>query len=88
MFASAIIVIVAVTIMLSNFRISKSREKEWEAELGVARMESTTDPLTGVKNKHAYMPSVFPQSGIALYDSGKHSSLITVFERLTAICMR
>ena len=46
--------IVAVLIMINNFRISRSREQEWEKELGVARRESSTDPLTGVKNKHAF----------------------------------
>ncbi|MBP5606788.1 MAG: amino acid permease [Lachnospiraceae bacterium] len=46
--------IVAVLIMINNFRISRSREQEWEKELGVALRESSTDPLTGVKNKHAF----------------------------------
>ncbi|MBO4905071.1 MAG: amino acid permease, partial [Lachnospiraceae bacterium] len=46
--------ILAVAIMLNNFRISRVREKEWKDALGAAQKESTTDPLTGVKNRHAF----------------------------------
>ena len=46
--------LLAVAIMLNNFRISRNREKEWENLLGAAQKESTTDPLTGVKNRHAF----------------------------------
>ena len=46
--------ILAVAIMLNNFRISKNREREWQDLLGEAQQESNTDPLTGVKNRHAF----------------------------------
>ena len=46
--------LLAVLIMLDNFRISRNREKEWQDELGKARKETNTDPLTGVKNRHAF----------------------------------
>ena len=46
--------LLAVLIMLNNFRISRNREKEWQDALGAARKESNTDPLTGVKNRHAF----------------------------------
>ena len=46
--------ILAVIIMLNNYLLSRNREKEWEDELGLVRRVSVTDPLTGVKNRHAF----------------------------------
>ena len=47
--------IVAVMIMLDNYRFSQKREEEWQQKLVDARREGATDALTGVKNNHAYI---------------------------------
>lgn len=55
---SSFVVIVFFTlssgIIISNFSIMKRREVEHEFELGKAKTAANTDPLTGVKSKHAY----------------------------------
>ena len=52
--ASFVIFIIFAIIILSNFQITRKREKEHIEKLSVAERRATTDPLTGVKNRHAY----------------------------------
>lgn len=40
--------------MVSNYRVMRTREQEKENELSAARIVADTDPLTGVKSRHAY----------------------------------
>ena len=44
----------SLVMMMSNYSIIASRERERERELLTARLAASTDSLTGVKNKHAY----------------------------------
>ena len=46
--------IVAVLIMLDNYRTAQKEEKKWIEELGAAKQVGLTDSLTSVKNKYAY----------------------------------
>ena len=52
---SYLLVMVAVGLMLNNYRTAKEHEKALERELGNAKRIGLTDSLTGVKNKHAYL---------------------------------
>ena len=47
--------ILSVLVMLNNFRTARDREEKYQQELNSVRQMSATDPLTGVKNKHAYI---------------------------------
>lgn len=53
----------AVTMLVSNFMILKKRETAHEQELGKARTIANTDPLTGVKSKHAFTEYESRQNG-------------------------
>ena len=41
--------------MFNNFRTAREREEKYQQELTRVKQASSTDPLTGVKNKHAYV---------------------------------
>ena len=45
---------IALASMLNNYSLMRKRAEESEAELGFVRTMANTDPLTGVKSKHAY----------------------------------
>lgn len=45
----------AMCVMMSNYSIMSKRETEREREIGIARHMANTDPLTGVKNKNAFL---------------------------------
>ena len=53
--AVAVLFAFSMGVMLSNFSIIQKREKENARQLGVARAVANTDPLTGIKNKNAYV---------------------------------
>ena len=44
----------AIIVMLNNFRTDQKISNRLRSELGLAQRISNRDPLTGVKNKHAY----------------------------------
>ena len=50
----AVLFAISLSLLLSNFAIMTRRLQESEAELGNAINMANTDPLTGVKSKHAY----------------------------------
>ena len=52
--ASFVIFIVSTTIMLTNYNLMNSREKEHQEKLRAAESKAATDPLTGIKNRLAY----------------------------------
>lgn len=54
----------SIAMLISNFFIMKRREYEHEIELGKARRIANTDPLTGVKSKHAYLEYESVQDGL------------------------
>lgn len=54
----------SIAMLISNFFIMKKREYEHEIELGKARRIANTDPLTGVKSKHAYLEYESVQNGL------------------------
>ena len=56
-----------------RFEETLQREQEQEQELGSARQLAYTDPLTGVKNKHAYLEA------IERINNGINDSTITEF---------
>ena len=45
---------IALGYLISNYAIISRRARESEEELGLVRDRANTDPLTGVKSKHAY----------------------------------
>ena len=47
--------ILSVLIMFNNFRTARDREEKYQQELTRIKQASSTDALTGVKNKHAYV---------------------------------
>lgn len=47
--------VLSVLIMFNNFRTAREREEKYQQELTRVKQASSTDPLTGVKNKHAYV---------------------------------
>ena len=48
----------SLTVMLTNYSTMLHRANASEAELGAVRDRVNTDPLTGVKSKHAYVETV------------------------------
>ena len=46
--------VLSITMLISNFMIIRKRESVHEKELGKARTIANTDPMTGVKSKHAF----------------------------------
>jgi diguanylate cyclase (GGDEF)-like protein len=46
--------LIGLVLMISNYAIISQRARESEEELGLVRDRANTDPLTGVKSKHAY----------------------------------
>ncbi len=47
--------VLSVLIMFNNFRTARDREEKYQQELTRVKQVSSTDSLTGVKNKHAYV---------------------------------
>ena len=45
---------ISLGVLLNNYSIMNRRAAESETELGIVRNKANTDPLTGVKSKHAY----------------------------------
>ena len=45
---------ISLGVLLNNYSLISRRARESEAELGQVRSKAYTDPLTGVKSKHAY----------------------------------
>ena len=52
--SSFMVFIVFAMITINNFQITRKREKEHLEKLSIAEKRATTDPLTGIKNRHAY----------------------------------
>lgn len=52
--ASFAIFLVSAYIIMSNYQIMRKREEESERQLGIAEEQANTDPLTGIKNRHAF----------------------------------